>query len=253
MINVAFYSVVPEHDLINFILKNNKNFKLNLQNYELLIVLGGDGVFLDALNKFKDQDIKLLFIKTGNLGFFENEINIKNIEINNNKFENYSLLKMTVDNETEFYSFNEFLLSTVDNPINQTLFIKNNFFYSYTATGFLVSTMNGSTGINRSLNGPLLSSNNQFIFNEFIPVNSTNSTSLKQPIVFNIEDELRIRLNVDYIPKINLKIDGKSIDFISKNIKINLVKSKAKIYKLNQGQWVNRIQKKILGNYETKK
>lgn len=253
MINVAFYSFVPEHDLINFILKNNKNFKLNLQNYELLIVLGGDGVFLDALNKFKDQEIKLLFIKTGNLGFFENDVDIKNIEINNNKFENYSLLKMTVDNETDFYSFNEFLLSTTDNPISQTLFVKNKFFYSYTGTGFLVSTMNGSSGINRSLNGPLLSSNNQFIFSEFIPVNSTNSTSLKQPIVFTTEDELRIRLNVDYIPKINLKIDGKSIDFISKNIKINLVKSKAKIYKLNQGQWINRIQKKILGNYETKK
>lgn len=252
MINVAFYSITPEHNLIDFILKNNKNFKLNYEKYELLIVLGGDGSYLEALKKFKNHNIKMIFIKTGNLGFFENEINIKNIKINDHKFDNYSLLKITIDNNIEFFSFNEFLLIANDNPINYSLFLNNNFFYSFTGTGFLTTTMNGSTGINRSLSGPLLSSDKQFIFNEFIPVNSVNSYSLKQSIVLNEDDELKIKLNVDYISKINLKIDGKTIDFISKNIKINLVKSKAKIYKLNQNQWINRIQKKIIGNYGTK-
>lgn len=66
---VKFFSFNEDQNkIIDAILAHNKDFVAVENNYELVVVIGGDGTFLHALNFFKHEDVKIVLINNGKLG-----------------------------------------------------------------------------------------------------------------------------------------------------------------------------------------
>ena len=55
-----------------------------------------------------------------------------------------------------FTAINEILLFAANNPLHYKINFNRFRFYKFLGSGFFVSTKNGSTGLNRSLEGPIL-------------------------------------------------------------------------------------------------
>lgn len=167
---VKFFSFNEEQNkIINEILAHNQDFIVTENNYELVIVIGGDGTFLRALNLFKNEDIKIVLINYGKLGFFSNIKNNYEIDLDDSKFSPYSILDLSHEYDSLFAT-NELILIAENNPIKFDILLNNNYWYTSFGTGFIISTKNGSSGVNRSLHGPLLTNDNQFIYQEYFPV-----------------------------------------------------------------------------------
>lgn len=97
----------------------------------------------------------------------------------------------------------------------------------------MVSTKNGSSGVNRSLRGPLLTNDNQFIYQEYLPVISSQTISVLQSVVFNYGDELKFKIHDPENNTLSIKVDGVLTNWSDLKLKIHLTKSIAKIYHLN--------------------
>lgn len=244
---VKFFSFNDnQSEVIRQVLDCNKNFLIDENDYELVIVIGGDGTFLNALNTFKNEEVKLVLINQGKLGFFSNIDNNLQINLDKKKFETYPILTLKSDSK-QLTSINEVIFSSQNNPIKYDILINDDYWYTSFASGFIVSTRNGSSGVNRSLHGPLLTNKNQFIYQEFLPVISSQTTSVLQPVVFNIEDELTFKVHQFERNNLFIKADGVFNNWEDLCFKISLTQSKAKIYQLNFHEWINKINEKLLG------
>lgn len=245
---VTFFSYQYQPEIIDSILSKNKWLVLDDKNYELVIVLGGDGTFISALKKFHTQDVKIFLFNQGQLGFFESEKDLSQVVANDNNFSTFNYLQLTVNQDEEYYAINEFLLTVTNNPIDYKIFLDQNEFYQFCGTGCLIATSNGSTGMNRSLNGPILLDKDLFIFQEFLPVRNVNKHSLLQPIVLDIKQQLSIQILDENIDHLNLKVDGLVTSIKAKDMKIQLNKSIAKIYLSSDTKaLITKIKNKLLG------
>ena len=244
---VSFFSYKDNQDIITNILKQYPQFKIDNHNFELLIVIGGDGTFISALNKFKNLNIKILFFNVGKLGYLSK--NFLEIDITNeNNFINYSYLELMSKNHN-FTAINEILLSAVNNPLHYKISFNRFRFYKFLGSGFFVSTKNGSTGLNRSLEGPILLDDDHFIYNEFLPVKNAQNSYLEDSII--LHKDMIINAEWDDTKQENfIKIDGQIHRINDNFVTISLVKSKAKIYKLSTNDYLKNISSKLLGEYE---
>lgn len=245
--NIKFFSFNKDQNkIIDDILARNKDFIVTENNYELVIVIGGDGTFLRALNFFKDEKVKIVLVNQGRLGFFSNINDNYMIDLDDNKFSTYPILKLSSEHHSLFAT-NEIILMSENNPIKFDILLNNQYWYTSFGSGFMISTKNGSSGINRSLRGPLLTNDDQFIYQEYLPVISSQTKSILQPVVFNYGDELKFKINELENNRLFIKVDGVSNNWSNLELKINLTKSNARIYNLNNQEWINRINEKILG------
>lgn len=246
---VSFFSYKDHQDIITKILKQYPDFTIDNHNFELLIVIGGDGTFISALNKFKNLNIKILFFNVGRLGFLSKNFLDFNINDESN-FVNYSYLELMSKNYN-FTAINEILLFASSNPLNYKISFNRFQFYKFLGSGFFVSTKNGSTGLNRSLEGPILLDDDHFIYNEFLPVKNAQNSYLEDSII--LSKDMIINAEWDDAQQENfIKIDGQIHQINDNFVTISLVKSKARIYKLSINDYLKNISSKLLGgNNET--
>mgnify|MGYP002507174335 CR=1 FL=1 len=244
---VKFFSFNEDQNkIIDAILAHNKDFVAVENNYELVVVIGGDGTFLHALNFFKHEDVKIVLINNGKLGFFSNINDDYKIELDDSKFASYPILNLSCEHH-RLSAMNEFILIAQNNPIKFDVLLNDHYWYTSFGSGFMVSTKNGSSGVNRSLRGPLLTNDNQFIYQEYLPVISSQTISVLQPVVFNYGDELKFKIHDPENNTLSIKVDGVLTNWSDLKLKIHLTKSIAKIYHLNNQEWINRINQKMLG------
>ena len=132
---------------------------------ELIVCIGGDGTFLQAVHKFDFPKVPFLGINTGHLGFFQ-EIMPKEIEgfiINYSKGK-YRLQHMQAvhgtvtrgKKEESFTGLNEILVkSNANSTIHLDISIGGGFIEKFSGDGILISTPAGSTAYN-SLGGSIV-------------------------------------------------------------------------------------------------
>jgi NAD+ kinase len=134
---------------------------------DMVFSLGGDGTFLKTAAWVGRQNIPILGINTGRLGFLAdihtNEIDRALTEIieGNYKIEERTLLQM----ESPFqlreqcnYALNEIVALKRDTSsmISIQAYLNDEFLTGYLADGLLVATPTGSTAYSLSVNGPIL-------------------------------------------------------------------------------------------------
>ncbi|MDH6358257.1 NAD kinase [Parabacteroides sp. PF5-9] len=169
---------------------------------DLALSIGGDGTFLRTIARINKQDIPILGINTGRLGFLadigSNEIEeaLEELFKNYYKIEERTLLALQTK-EPVFkgynYALNEVAILKRDTSSMITIhtFLNEEYLTSYQADGLVIATPTGSTAYSMSVNGPIIvPQNNSLVLSPVAP----HSLNVR-PLV--IPDSSEITLSVE--------------------------------------------------------
>ena len=199
---------------------------------DIALSVGGDGTFLRTALQVNKQNVPILGINTGRLGFLA-DISSDQIDETLNelfrgefKVEERTLLQLHAENQAFggfSYALNEIAILKRDTSSMITIhtYLNDDYLTSYQADGLVIATPTGSTAYSMSVNGPiLLPQNKNFILSPVAP----HSLNVR-PIV--IPDDYLITLNIESRTKSFLvSLDGRSEDI---NVGVVLKISKADI------------------------
>ncbi|MBL57040.1 MAG: NAD kinase [Flavobacteriales bacterium] len=180
-----------------------------IQDFDLLICLGGDGSILDSLSIVRGSNVPVFGINTGRLGFLSS-ISSENVRkpldkilAGNIKHDKRSVLKLSTKSN-HFgdinYALNEVTVHKKDSSSMMIIhtYVENEYLNSYWADGLIVSSPTGSTGYNLSCSGPIIMPGSEvFIITPIAPHNLN-----VRPLI--IPDN----------KKIKLKLEGRDDEFL---------------------------------------
>lgn len=185
------------------------DYKAGLKNVDYFVSVGGDGTLLESVTYVGKQEIPILGINTGRLGFLatvsreETEQAIALMCSGKMKTDKRTLLSLSAEPKlfNGFpFALNDFTIMKKDTSsmITVHVFVDGELLNSYWADGIIVATPTGSTGYSLSGGGPLVSPSSESII--ITPVSPHNLTA--RPIVLSDKSE------------ISFKIEGRSKKFL---------------------------------------
>ncbi len=228
---------------------NNDDFKNKIKEInfnKLIFSIGGDGTFLDSVNKF-GLDNLFIPINKGTLGFYTSwsTQNIKDILNENTNLINAPLLKINL-NDKDLYSVNE---ATIINPINTQILeisINGEHFENFRGTGICISTPTGSTGYNKSLGGSIIDPKKDlFQLVKIAPINNIKYRNIENSIVLSKEDKITITSSKENFKHSTLTIDRNHYNITENKIEFSLSSKKLKIL-TNDTSFYARVKKNFL-------
>ncbi len=138
------------------------------EEFDLVIVLGGDGTFISAARNFAGRQVPLLGINTGTLGFLteislEETFDALNLVLN----EQYEAIDRTMlraeimedDRKTACFDvLNDVVInrSYLARVIDFSVYVDGQFLSSFRGDGLIVATPTGSTAYNLAAGGPIV-------------------------------------------------------------------------------------------------
>ena len=148
----------------------SKNYNLSevnlhqIENFDVIITLGGDGEMLRTLHATKNFDIPIYGMNRGSIGFLLNNYNPANLMDRIMRAQNIKLypLKMVVTTEddkiVEAHAFNEVSLLRETNQIAKIKIIIDGIVRmdALHADGVIIATPAGSTAYNFAAHGPII-------------------------------------------------------------------------------------------------
>ncbi len=187
-----------------------------LNGVEIALSIGGDGTFIHTSKHIALQQIPVLGINTGHLGFLT-DYSVDDIDTiaddilsGNYRIEERTLLDVHTDHDLHMdypYALNEVAIIrqntssmiTLDTKINNTELTR------YMGDGLVVATPSGSTAYNLSVGGPILDpTSNNWAISPIAP----HSLNMR-PLVVNDDSILSIKTN-SRSAAYRLSIDGSS-------------------------------------------
>lgn len=134
---------------------------------DIVITLGGDGTILSAVKHIEAQEIPILGVNMGRLGFLasiENKFATKAVQQlarGMYSIEDRSMLYLETSGHVfgnQRFALNDFTLHKRDTSSMMTIrtFINGDFLTSYWADGLIVATPTGSTAYSLSCGGPII-------------------------------------------------------------------------------------------------
>ncbi len=134
---------------------------------DMAISMGGDGTFLRTAARVNRQDIPILGINTGRLGFLADigspdiEDTLVELAQNNYRIEERTLLQLETQEKAYKgynYALNEIAILKRDTSSMMTIHtaLNDEYLTSYQADGLLIATPTGSTAYSMSVNGPII-------------------------------------------------------------------------------------------------
>ena len=138
------------------------------QHIDVAIVVGGDGTFLDVARSIVDQQIPILGINLGRLGFLtdvspkEMVSTLEDLMDGIYESEERNLIRVVIKKDDQVLfdqlAFNDVVIHKTDSPrmIEFETFVDNRFFNSQRSDGMIISTPTGSTAYGLSAGGPIL-------------------------------------------------------------------------------------------------
>lgn len=188
----------------NFVLSDYKTFEAKhciISNVDLMLSIGGDGTFLNAVPHALENSIPIAGINCGRLGFLA-DISNENLEESLTQFleGDYELEKRTLLQVVQpvglfdgfEFALNELAVHKLDNSsmIKIETFIDGEFLANYWADGLIVSTPTGSTAYSLSVGGPIVKPDLEGLI--ITPIASHNLTVRPVVVPDDVEIELRI-------------------------------------------------------------
>lgn len=219
---------------------------------DMVISLGGDGTFLRTAAWVSRQNIPILGINTGRLGFLAN-IETKDIvetieDIYNNEYEIEERSLLTLKTDLPYFRENNNALNEIailkrdtSSMITIRTYLNDEFLADYQADGLLVATPTGSTAYSMSVNGPIiLPQANNFVLSPVAP----HSLNVR-PLV--IPENYKIRLHVESRNQNFLvALDGRSEVFPTRSaFEIQKANFKIRIIKRTNQTFFDTLRKKL--------
>ncbi|GAB6070586.1 NAD(+) kinase [Thiomicrorhabdus hydrogeniphila] len=153
----------PKHDSVQMLEREELKSKI-----DLAIMVGGDGTFLDVARCITDNDVPILGINLGRLGFLTDISPDNMIETMQEVLEGVyqeelrNVLQVSVYEEDKLVfqerAINDVVIHKTDSPrmIEFETFVDGRFLNSQRSDGMIISTPTGSTAYALSAGGPIL-------------------------------------------------------------------------------------------------
>lgn len=208
------------------------DWEYNENDYEYVLVIGGDGTFLRNKNMYYDK--KVVAINGGNLGYYSyfDSKNLKSIfsKINNDNLF-FSPLEIFVETNNNSYSCINELLIRSNKVLNANVFINNVLLEKFKGTGLMICTPLGSTAHAKNAGGAILDPNLDIIqFIEIEPLTQKKYSSLKSPLVLKFDNKIVLKSKSNSNNFIIL--DGETIEEkFDNNLSISFNYAKFKLFK----------------------
>lgn len=189
----------------------------SMTSADLVIVLGGDGTYLEAVRMLGNKEAPILGVNMGSLGF------LTNVTVG----EMYDAVEKTLNGGMEmrprtlldvrhkrkgkligkYRSLNEVVIERSGSPhlLNMSMYVEKHLIAPVKADGIIISTPTGSTAYNLAANGPVLHPEaTSFVVTPICP----HSLTMRPTI---LPDDLRVSFDLnDASMKAALTIDGVS-------------------------------------------
>lgn len=226
---------------------------------ELIICIGGDGAFLEAVHTFDFPSVPFIGINTGHLGFFQ-EIAPDQLDefIENYLAGKYSIQSMTtvkalVEHDhkiDEFTALNEIIVKSDGNySIHLDISIGGGLIERFSGDGILISSPAGSTAYNYSLGGSIVDPRIDLI--QVTPIAPMNTTAYRS---FTSSLILPHDLSLGIIPDVSgskgrllVTHDSYAAEYDSvDNIEIKLSDQRVKLLRFENYDFWTKVKSKFL-------
>ncbi|MDC3412663.1 NAD kinase [Aquibacillus sp. 3ASR75-11] len=223
----------------------------------IIISVGGDGAFLQAIRKtgFRQDCLYTGITRANETGLYC-DFNLDNFDemvqsMINEELEvrRFPLIDVLINNETLFHCLNEASIrSAIIKTIVMEVYIDDMHFETFRGDGLIVATPTGSTGYNKSLNGAVLDPKTPcFQVSELASLNSNRYRTLGSSFVLDKERKLTLEFvqdGNDY-PIIGLDNEAYSIRNV-KDLTVTLSEKMIKTVKLKNNSYWNRVKRTFL-------
>ncbi|MGP4062588.1 NAD kinase [Halobacillus sp. H74] len=223
----------------------------------IIIAVGGDGTFLQAVRKtgFR-QDCLYVGIRSQNEAGLYCDFDIddhdemidamKNSEVEVRRF---PLIETTINNESTFHCLNECSVrSTLIKSIVIDVYIDDLLFETFRGDGLIIATPTGSTGYNKSTKGAVVDPKLPcFQISELASLNNNRYRTLGSSFILSGERTLKLTVRQDGNdhPLIGMDNEAFSIRNIH-DVTVNLSNQVIKTVKLKDNTYWNRVQRTFL-------
>ncbi len=223
----------------------------------IIISLGGDGSFLQAVRKsgFRQDCLYAGVSTTGSLGMYcdfhynDLEAMIKDVQNAEIEVRRYPILQVIVDDNPPFYCLNEFSIrSNIIKTFVLDVFIDDLHFETFRGDGMIIATPTGSTAYNKSVNGavvdPLLPC---LQVTELASVNSNKFRTLGSSFILSGKRELTLKLHQDgnVFPTMGMDNESLSIQHVG-TVKFQLSDKIVKTVKLKNNSFWEKVKRTYL-------
>ncbi len=212
----------------------------NLENVDLILVLGGDGTYLEAVQRLNGAKTPILGVNMGALGFLtdtreEDLYPLLERALNGElELRPRSMLKVKVkrgEQIKEYSSLNDVVLErgAESQLLHLDMFQNKNHINHIKADGIIVSTPTGSTAYNLAAGGPILHPEvSAFVLTPICPHSLTN-----RPTLLPDDFEFSVKLTTEG-RKGTLVVDGDKVDTLNCNDEVFFKQSSNKHYLLKK-------------------
>lgn len=227
------------------------------QDANIIVSIGGDGTFLQAVRKtgFREDCLYTGINNTDSptlyADFYIHETDKMIDAMTNEKIEvrRYPTIKATIDDHTSFYCLNECTIrSSIIKTFVMDVYIDDFHFETFRGDGMIIATPTGSTGYTKSVKGavvdPLLPC---LQVSELASLNNNQYRTLDSPFILSGERTLELQIvqdGNDY-PVIGMDNEALSIQHIEK-ISVALGDRKIKTVKLKDNSYWEKVHRKFL-------
>jgi NAD+ kinase len=229
----------------------------DVKHANIIVSLGGDGAFLQAVRKtgFRQDCLYAGISTTGSLSmycdfhFHEMETMINAVQHSEIEVRRYPILQVIVDDNPPFYCLNEFSIrSNIIKTFVLDVIIDGLQFETFRGDGMIIATPTGSTAYNKSVNGavvdPLLPC---FQVSELASVNSNKYRTLGSSFILSGHRQLTLRLqeNGNDFPTMGMDNESLSIQHVD-SVNIELSDRVVKTVKLKNNSFWEKVKRTYL-------
>lgn len=225
---------------------------------DLMVCIGGDGTFLEAIHKHEFPDIPIIGINTGHLGFFEeimpDQLDDFLFHYGQGEYtlQNMSTVRICVKTGSgchEFIGLNEVIVKGMDNySIHLNMSIGGSFIERFSGDGIVVATPAGSTAYNYSLGGSIVDPRLTLLqVTPIAPMNTTAYRAFTSSILLPSDLTLGLIPDGDYDNPIVIVRDGYSSTFQDvQSMTIGFSEKKVTLVRLEGYDFWTKVKSKFL-------
>lgn len=225
---------------------------------DLIIAIGGDGSFINAIHKYDYPKVPIVGINTGHLGFLQ-DIHPKDIDkfIEDYRAERYYLMPIAIlkavidtgDRDVTIYAINEIVIrNTMTRMIHLSVNINRSFIERFSGDGLIVATPTGSTAYNYSAGGAIVDPSLEVLqLTPLCPSNTNAYRSFTSSIVTAPNSVIEIYPESADITSVQLVNDGfdKPFDNVKK-ITITSAQRKIDVLRLYNYDFWDKVTNRFL-------
>ena len=216
----------------------------------MIFSIGGDGTILSTVRKLNRNQIPVLGIHIGNLGFLaqcteDSLLDALNC-IKSNDYENEKriILELEVNNNQKYYALNDIVVDhgSSGRILKTKVYIDENHINDYESDGIIISTPTGSTGYSLSSGGPIITPELDVL--NITPISSHSLSA--RPIVLPSHKNINIKFTDQFIDAA-ITVDGQERIDLYRESQISIKKAShlAILIKLPFNSYISTLKEKL--------